>query len=56
MQYDHGKEWDGTRCVIVDGHKVDEEGSATDKSREERSTTHHLTDPVLTYTEKTHGS
>ena len=48
MQYDHGKERDGSGGVVVDGNKVDEECSATDEGREECSTTHHLTDPVLT--------
>ena len=48
MQYDHGEERDGSRGVVVDGDKVDEECSATDEGREQGSTTHRLTDPVLT--------
>ena len=42
----HGEEGDGPRCMVVDGHKVNEEHSATDESREECSTAHHLLDPV----------
>lgn len=49
----HSEEWDGSGGVIVDGHEVDEEGSAADERREEGSSTHHLTDPVLTCTETT---
>ena len=39
--------------MIVDGYEIDEEGSATDEGGEEGSSTHHLTDPVLTCTETT---
>lgn len=47
----HSEEWDSSGGVIVDGHEVDEEGSAADESWEEGSSTDHLTDPVLTCTE-----
>lgn len=40
--------------MVIDGHKVDEECNATDDGGEECSSTHHLTDPVLTCTETTH--
>ena len=49
----HGEEGDGPRCMVVDGHKVNEEHGATDEGREECSTAHHLLDPVRACSEHT---
>ena len=43
----HSEDGDGSRGMVVDGNKVDEEGSSTDEGGEERCSTHHLFDPGL---------
>ena len=45
----HGEDWDSPGGMVVNGNKIDEEGSATDQSWQEPSSTHHLTDPGLAW-------
>ena len=44
----HGEERNGSGCMVVDGNEIHEEGSAGYSGREERSTHHHLFDPLST--------
>lgn len=51
----HCEEGDGPGGMVVDGNEVDDEGRSTDQTREQRSSTKHLLNPVLPCSERVGG-